>query len=68
MDRMWEIREGHYRRDEDSRMDDKKGMSGYKDESFEEGYDCGYEDGYRHAMKEARKYYGERGGSYRMGR
>lgn len=67
MNRMWEIREGH-RKDEDSRLDDRKSMASYKDESFDEGYDCGYEDGYRHAMKEARKYYGERGGSMGMGR
>ena len=66
MGRMWEIREGH--RGDSSRFDEKEGMSGYKDDSFDEGYECGFEDGYKKAMKEAHKYYGERGGSYRMGR
>lgn len=58
MGRMWEIREEHeprygYR---DDHMG-YRGMSGRKDESFEEGYECGYEDGYRKAMKEAKRYY-----------
>ena len=43
----------------DYRYGRRGGMS-RRDESFDEGYDCGYEDGYSAAMKEAKRYYGER--------
>jgi len=43
----------------DYRYGRRGGMS-RRDDSFDEGYDCGYEDGYRAAMKEAKRYYGER--------
>lgn len=62
MSRMWEIREEHDGRYgyKDNDHVGYRGMSGRKDESFEEGYDCGYEDGYRAAMKEARRAYDKR--------
>ena len=54
---MWELRESKMK--PDYRYGRRGGMS-RRDDSFDEGYDCGYEDGYRVAMKEAKRYYGER--------
>ncbi len=54
---MWELRESRMK--PEHQYGRRGGMS-RRDESFDEGYDCGYEDGYRAAMKEAKRYYGER--------
>lgn len=54
---MWELRESKTKPDY---RHEHRGGSYYKEDSYEEGYDNGYEEGYRAAMKEAKRYYGER--------
>ena len=54
---MWELRETKMKPEHNYRH--RSGS--YRDEDpYEEEYERGYEEGYRAAMKEAKRYYGER--------